>query len=340
MKAVFLPTLTNDSFSDRLPELLGKTLSHYSMEILRASNILVAEKLPVEGRILFLYENMPLLQAEKLLNMFSTVPEGYIENELVCMYWTFAEKATLDFSALKESLPKVPYTEDFLVVHSPTTFARATKTMQQRVNHHWLTQNVFLIDPDSTYIGPEVTIEENTIIYPQTYIFGKSKLGKNTEIGPNTRLTNVVVGEKTKITQSEIFDAVIGKDSEIGPFAYIRPNTNIGDHVKIGNFVEVKNARIGNHTKASHLAYIGDSDLGEHVNVGCGTVFVNFDGEKKHRSTVEDNVFIGCNANIIAPVLLGKNAYIAAGSTINQNVPSNALGIARSYQTNKENYKK
>ena len=134
--------------------------------------------------------------------------------------------------------------------------------------------------------------------------------------------------------------AILGENVSVGPFAYIRPNSSIGSNVKIGDFVEIKNANIGHNTKVSHLTYIGDADVGSNVNFGCGTVVVNYDGKEKHRTTIEDNAFIGCNTNLISPVKIGENAYTAAGSTINKDVPLNTLAIARSRQENKENWVK
>jgi bifunctional UDP-N-acetylglucosamine pyrophosphorylase/glucosamine-1-phosphate N-acetyltransferase len=163
-------------------------------------------------------------------------------------------------------------------------------------------------------------------------------IGKKCFIGTNTHINDTKINDNTSILSSYINDAVIGKNCYIGPFAYIRPNSVIGENIKIGDFVEIKNSTINNNTKVSHLTYIGDSDVGSNVNFGCGTVTVNYNGSKKFRTCIKDNAFIGCNTNLIAPVTVGDSAYIAAGSTITNNVPDDTLAIARERQTNKINY--
>ncbi|MDR1641595.1 MAG: bifunctional UDP-N-acetylglucosamine diphosphorylase/glucosamine-1-phosphate N-acetyltransferase GlmU, partial [Clostridiales bacterium] len=160
------------------------------------------------------------------------------------------------------------------------------------------------------------------------------------EIGPNTRIVDSAIGDCVTVSYSVILKSTVGSHADIGPFAYIRPNSKVGEHCKVGDFVEVKNSTIGDYTKASHLTYIGDSDVGEHVNFGCGTVTVNYDGEKKHRTVIKDNAFIGCNTNLVAPVTVEEGAYTAAGSTITQDVPEKSLSIARARQVNKTDWTK
>ena len=151
----------------------------------------------------------------------------------------------------------------------------------------------------------------------------------------------VEIGEGTEILPHCVIEgpAVIGKNCKIGPFVHIRPSTNLGDNVKIGNFVELKNTSMGEGSAASHLSYLGDAVVGKGVNIGCGAVTVNYDGVNKHTTTIEDGAFVGCNANLIAPVRLGENSFVAAGSTISKDVPAAALGVARARQENKENWK-
>jgi bifunctional UDP-N-acetylglucosamine pyrophosphorylase/glucosamine-1-phosphate N-acetyltransferase len=149
-----------------------------------------------------------------------------------------------------------------------------------------------------------------------------------------------VVGNHTAIHFSYAHECKIGCDVTVGPYVHIRPATSLADGVKVGNFVEVKNSRVGPGTKLPHLSYIGDTDLGAGINIGCGTITVNYDGKKKHRTVIEDNAFVGCNSNLVAPVTVGSGAYVAAGSTITKNVPPDALGVARAKQTNIENWVK
>jgi bifunctional UDP-N-acetylglucosamine pyrophosphorylase/glucosamine-1-phosphate N-acetyltransferase len=197
---------------------------------------------------------------------------------------------------------------------------------------------VTIIDPSSTYIGPDVEIGQDTILYPGTILAGGTEIGEDCIIGPHTEIHNCKIGKGTAIRQSVAYDSEIGNDVAIGPFAHIRPLSNIHDDVKIGNFVEIKKAVFGKGSKASHLSYIGDAEVGSNVNIGCGSITVNYDGKNKFLTKIEDNVFIGCNSNLVAPVTVGEGAYVAAGSTITQDVPGEALAIARAKQVNKEDY--
>ena len=156
----------------------------------------------------------------------------------------------------------------------------------------------------------------------------------------NSSIDNSVIGDNTKIDKSTIIDSTVGNNTTVGPYAYLRPKSNIGNNVKIGDFVEVKNATIEDNSKASHLTYIGDAHVGKNVNIGCGVVFVNYDGKNKFKSIVKDNAFIGSNSNLVAPVVVEEKGYIATGSTITQDVPEKALAIARERQVNKLGWNK
>jgi bifunctional UDP-N-acetylglucosamine pyrophosphorylase/glucosamine-1-phosphate N-acetyltransferase len=211
-------------------------------------------------------------------------------------------------------------------------------------------QGVVFRDLDSVFIDDGVTIGAGTKIGQAVTISGGSVIGGDCVIGQgcdiadsviapgceilhNTRMKNSKVGTGSSVTNSVVLESTIGENTTVGPFAYIRPNSVIKDHVKIGDFVEVKNSVIGDGTKVSHLTYVGDSDLGEGINLGCGVVFVNYDGKDKHRSTIENGAFIGCNVNIISPVEVGEGAYIAAGTTVSANVPAGSLSVGRVRQT-------
>ncbi len=199
---------------------------------------------------------------------------------------------------------------------------------------------VEFVDINTAYISEDVCIGEGTLIGPCVTLQGVTTIGKNCKIYQNTRISDSVIGDCTTIENSVILSSKVGSDTSIGPFAYVRPNSCIGDSCKIGDFVEVKNANIGNGTKSAHLTYIGDADLGEKINIGCGVVFVNYDGKNKHRSTVEDGVFIGCNSNIVSPIDVKRGSYIAAGTTLTKDVPEDSLAIGRSRQKNIENWAK
>ena len=180
----------------------------------------------------------------------------------------------------------------------------------------------------------------DTVIFPGTVIKGNTVIGEDCEISSNCSIENCELGNGVKINISTLVDSKIGNNVNIGPYAYIRPQSEICDNVKIGDFVEVKKAKIDEGTKISHLTYIGDAEVGKNVNFGCGTVVVNYDGKNKHKTIIGDNVFVGCNTNLVSPVKVGNNTFIAAGSTITDEVPDDAFAIARARQVNKENWVK
>lgn len=228
--------------------------------------------------------------------------------------------------------------DETMGINDRVALARAESSMKQRINHMHMTNGVTIIDPSNTYIGPDVMIEPDVIIYPGSLINGQTVIKADTVIGPQTEITDCSIGSSTVVKQSVVKNSDIGDRVNIGPFAHIRPESLIGNDVKIGNFVEVKKSTFGNESKASHLSYIGDATVGKNVNIGCGTITVNYDGKNKHLTTIEDDAFIGCNSNLVAPVTIEKGSYVAAGSTITMDVPENTLAIARERQTNKEGY--
>lgn len=188
---------------------------------------------------------------------------------------------------------------------------------------------------EGVVISPDAVIEQGTIIHASTVIKGKVFIGQNCSIGPNTFIDSCSIGSGVTVNASQCYSSTIHDNIYIGPFSHIRPNCVINSNVKIGDFVEIKNSNIGESTSVAHLTYIGDSDIGKNVNMGCGTVTVNYDGINKYRTIVGDGAFIGCNTNLIAPVKVGSYAYTAAGSTITNDVPTGALGVARNRQENK-----
>lgn len=205
------------------------------------------------------------------------------------------------------------------------------KLERQRIrrNLDYLEAGVRFIDIRTAYIDEGVTIGAGTVIYPCVVIEGDVTIGENCTIGQNSRIKDSVIGDDTSVQSSVILESKVGSGTSVGPFAYLRPNSEVGDGCKVGDFVEIKNSKLGDGAKAAHLTYVGDSDVGERVNLGCGVVFVNYDGSRKYRSVVEDGAFIGCNVNLVSPVHVGKDAYIAAGSTITEDVPDGALYVAR-----------
>ena len=224
--------------------------------------------------------------------------------------------------------------EDTIGVNSRKQLAKAEEILRNRINDYHLNNGVTLIDPKTTYIGTDVEIGKDTIIYPNNILEGKTKIESNCVIYQNCRIKDSVIQEGTNVQASVVLDSKIGKNTTVGPFAYIRPESSIGNNVRIGDFVEIKKSTIGDETKVSHLTYIGDAEVGGGCNFGCGTVVVNYDGKEKHKTVIGDNSFIGCNTNLVSPVTVGNNTYIAAGSTITSEVKEGDLAIARARQKN------
>ncbi|MBM7582452.1 bifunctional UDP-N-acetylglucosamine pyrophosphorylase/glucosamine-1-phosphate N-acetyltransferase [Caldicoprobacter guelmensis] len=228
--------------------------------------------------------------------------------------------------------------DEVLGINTRAQLAEVDRKMRLRINRSHMEKGVTIIDPEHTYIGLDVVIGCDTVVYPGNVIEGSTVIGEDCVIYPNNRIVNSVIGNGVKIQASVILDSRIGDLTTVGPYAYLRPGSVIGSGVRIGDFVEIKNSTIGDGTKISHLTYVGDAEVGKEVNLGCGVVFVNYDGFKKHRTVVEDRAFIGCNVNLVAPVKVGREAYIAAGSTITEDVPDKALAIARERQINKQGW--
>lgn len=224
-------------------------------------------------------------------------------------------------------------------INDRVQLSEAEKIMQRRINEMHMRNGVTMPNPESVFIEDGVEIGADTEICQNVTIKSGTKIGQNCVIGTGSVLDRALIHDGVDILSSVILQSEVDEGTHVGPFAYIRPNCRVGKEVKVGDFVEIKNANIGNGTKISHLTYIGDSDVGKGVNFGCGTVTVNYDGKKKYRTTIGDNCFIGCNTNLVSPVNVGDGAYIAAGSTITDDIPKDNLSIARARQVNKEGWK-
>ena len=201
-----------------------------------------------------------------------------------------------------------------------------------------LDNNVKLINENSTLIDDSVKIGNNVTIYPNNIIKGNTIIKDNVVIMPNNYIVDSVIDADTVIDHSYIEHSVVGSGSHVGPYSHLRPNSVVGSNCKVGNFVEIKNSTLGNGTKASHLAYIGDADVGDDCNIGCGAIFVNYNGKEKHRSKVGNNCFIGSNVNVIAPITIADNSYVCAGTTITVDTAPKDFVIARARETIKHNY--
>uniref|UniRef100_UPI00403F73C0 bifunctional UDP-N-acetylglucosamine diphosphorylase/glucosamine-1-phosphate N-acetyltransferase GlmU n=1 Tax=Candidatus Enterococcus willemsii TaxID=1857215 RepID=UPI00403F73C0 len=234
-------------------------------------------------------------------------------------------------------------TEDFnesLGVNDRVALAEANRLMRERINHQHMLNGVTLIDPAATYIDAEVIIGAETIVEPGVYLKGKTVIGENCVITAQSQIVDSTIEDNVTIKTSVVEESVVRSGADVGPYAHLRPKAEIHENAHVGNFVEIKNAVVGEGTKVGHLSYVGDATLGKDINVGCGVVFVNYDGKKKHRTVVGDHSFIGSSVNIIAPVEIEANSCVAAGSTITDDIPEHALAIARARQVNKEDYAK
>ena len=214
-------------------------------------------------------------------------------------------------------------------VFSLETVAELEPLLRERIVRRHIRAGVRVLDPNAVYIDPRVTIGRGTMLLPGTILRGETAVGCGCTIGPNSYLENAKIGDDTNVNSSQVYNSTVGYDTHIGPFAYIRPGSTIGSHIRVGDFVEIKNSTIADGTKISHLTYVGDSDVGQNCNFGCGVTTANFDRVQKHETVVGEGAFIGCNTALIAPLQVGSGAYIGAGSTITEDVPAQALGIAR-----------
>ena len=210
--------------------------------------------------------------------------------------------------------------------------------LQQRIKDHWMTEGVTLIDPDSITIDDTVQLSPDAIIEPQTHLRGKTEIGTGCRIGPGTLIENSHLGENVTVLYSVVSDSQIASGCRIGPYSHLRGEVNVAESCRIGNFVELKKSQLGEKTNVAHLSYLGDATLGEQVNVGAGTITANYDGVKKHPTSIGDRTKTGANSVFVAPVSVGDDVTIAAGSVITQKVPDKALGIARQRQRIIENW--
>ena len=228
--------------------------------------------------------------------------------------------------------------DGFFTVDSPAAALNLADRLRRDRMLRLMKQGVEIYDADSCYIEPTVRIETGARLLPGTMLKGSSIIRSGSVIGPWSVVENAEIGERSVINASQVYNSKVASDVQVGPYAHLRDGAQLGRGVKIGNFVEVKNSALGENTWASHLSYLGDAEIGERCNFGCGTVTVNYDRVEKHKTTVEDDSFIGCNSSLIAPLHIGKGSYIAAGTTVTEDVPDHALAIARIRQSHKKEW--
>jgi bifunctional UDP-N-acetylglucosamine pyrophosphorylase/glucosamine-1-phosphate N-acetyltransferase len=286
-----------------------------------------------EYKIKEINAGMYCFDIEALLNSLDKLTNNTAQGE----YYLTDIVQILQSEGLKVGAMVIDY-EETIGINSRIELAEAEIILRNRINKKHMENGVTIIDPNTTYIGTEVEIGRDTIIYPGNVLEGNTVIKEECILYPNSRISDSIIEAGVTIQSSVIIESQIGEGTTVGPFAYIRPESVIGKHARIGDFVEIKKSSIGDNTKVSHLTYIGDAEVGSGCNFGCGTVVVNYDGKKKYKTIIGDNVFIGCNTNLVSPVVVKDNAYTAAGSTITSEVPEGALAIARAKQVNKEGW--
>ena len=228
-----------------------------------------------------------------------------------------------------------------LGVNTRVELSRAESVMRDRIRRYWMTEGVTIPDPKSVYIDHDARIGIDSVVLPNTHIRGGTIIGEDCEIGPNSVIVDSQVGDQCRIVSSVVEQSVIESDVQVGPFSHLRPGAYLESEVRIGNFGEIKNSRIGRATKSGHFSYIGDAEVGANVNIGAGSITCNYDGEKKNRTVIGDDVFIGCDTMMVAPVTIGDRSYTGTGSVINKDVPSDSGAIGapariRSRKTGKD----
>ena len=233
----------------------------------------------------------------------------------------------------------IPHAVEIRGINSRTELAEVSKMVRQQKNEELMAAGVTIIDPATTYVDTDVEVGQDTVIHPCVFLEQGTKIGAACEIHAGSRIVNSTLGDRVLVrNHSVITEATIASGACIGPFAHLRPGAEIGQNAHVGNFVELKKATLGAGSKANHLAYIGDATVGNNVNVGAGTITCNYDGTAKHQTTIEDGAFVGSNSTLVAPVTIGRGAYVAAGSAVTQDVPAGALGIGRGRQENKPDW--
>jgi bifunctional UDP-N-acetylglucosamine pyrophosphorylase/glucosamine-1-phosphate N-acetyltransferase len=321
---------------ERVPhiEVSGRTLKCLQEYFLSdITEIKSLKEIPsdIEGFYAVVYNDTPLLTRE-FLNMLVEecealktsyrIGDGFLTKKgMECAMKTCEHALAKQVKTLSD----IPFIASFMKKYTLDKFSK---------------RNILIYDPDTTFIDVDVEIGDGTIIHPMTMLKGKTKIGKNAVIFGGCELIDTEIGNNVDIRSSYALKAKVGDFTTVGPFACLRAGANIGAYCRVGDFVEVKNSTLSDGVKAAHLAYVGDSDVGENTNIGCGTVFANYDGKSKRRCTVGSNVFIGANTNLIAPVTIHDGAFCAAGGTITEDVPHGSLCIARSRQVLKANWER
>jgi len=278
---------------------------------------------------IYAFDLAPLFEALRGIASQNAQGEFYL-TDLVAIY----RRRKLPVETLMVTEP-----QEIRGINSRTELAEVSRIVRQKKNEELMAAGVTLIDPATTYIDPDVEIGPDTVIHPGVVVEGQTRIGAACEIQAHVRITDSEIGDRVSINNfCLIVGSRVAHGATVGPFAHLRPETMVHEGAKIGNFVELKKTSLGPGSKVNHLSYLGNATIGAKVNVGAGTITCNYDGEKKSETVIEDGAFIGSDTQLIAPVRVGKGAYVAAGSSITQDVPEGSLGIARGRQSNVEGW--
>ena len=340
----YISTVKNPEWLD-YPILSQKVREYMKNAVLKISDGEIIESGDISGDFssaLVFLNSCPALSLE-ILDYLTSQSSAVLmsKGEALALYGPLTDVVEAvrheDFTAF-EAIETPP--GDAAYVYDTESAFKAQELIREKINQRHLKNGVMIVSPQTTHIAPGVIIGRGTVVLPGCLIYGQSSIGENCRIGPNCLLENAEISDNASINSSQIMDSFVGRNTTVGPFSWIRPGCRIGSNVRIGDFVELKKAEIGDGTKVSHLTYIGDARFGQRINVGCGTVVVNYDGKNKYLTTVGDDSFIGCNVNLVSPVNIGSDTFIAAGSTITDDVENGAFAIARCRQTVKPQWEK
>ena len=277
--------------------------------------------------------------------VFGMTPKEILEHKLCSLGFYFDENGLpvpedmfcYSLSEIEEFADKKGKL-DHDAINDPLAYYYACEEIKYEINAGHIQNGVKIISLDNTYIDYTVKIAPGAVIYPNTYLEGDTFISEAAVIGPDSRIVASKIGKGSQVLKSIVLESVIGEESTVGPFSYIRPGSEVKNKVKIGDFVELKKAVIDDGTKIPHFVYAGDASIGKACNISCGVITANYDGKAKYRTEIGDNVFVGCNSTLVAPVKLEDNTFVAAGSTIVEDVKSGNLAIARAYQVAKEGW--
>jgi bifunctional UDP-N-acetylglucosamine pyrophosphorylase / glucosamine-1-phosphate N-acetyltransferase len=309
------------------PLIVGKTISDASHYHIENNNEATAISAATDSGIYY-------FKKESLVKVLEIMEDinNHDEYTLKDIYEAIASQGD------RTGVFKVCNAQEVLQVNDRLGLSAVSGILYRNICDRHMKAGVTIINPGSTYIEDDVKIGADTVIYPGSYLEGNTVIGEDCIIGPDSVIKNSIIGNRVEITKSTLVESSAGDDTKIGPYAYIRPESSIGRKVKIGDFVEIKKSKVGDGTKIPHHAYIGDSEVGRNTNVGCGAITANYDGKNKHKTIIGNNVSVGSNVNLVAPVVVRDDSYIASGSTITDEVPEYSLAIARSRQVIKENW--